>query len=93
MAVVDGTRSRWSIVQRRLPFTQNLPASVKRRASRHCPERWLGEFERSDRWLPLRFNLVDTAPERHRRWLEPLYRFRGFWPYWLYFDLTAPPLY
>jgi uncharacterized protein len=43
--------------------------------------------------VPLRFNLVDTAPERHRRWLEPLYRFPGFWPYWVYFDLTAPPLY
>ena len=43
--------------------------------------------------VPLRFNLVDTAPERHRRWLEPLYRFPGFWPYWVYFDLKAPPLY
>ena len=43
--------------------------------------------------VPLRFNLVDTAPERHRRWLEPLYRFPGFWPYWVYFDLGAPPLY
>ena len=43
--------------------------------------------------VPLRFTLVDTQPERHRRWLEPLYRFPGFWPYWVYFDLTAPPLY
>lgn len=43
--------------------------------------------------VPLRFNLVDTAPERHSRWLEPLYRFPGFWPYWVYFDLTARPLY
>lgn len=43
--------------------------------------------------VPLRFNVVDTAPERHRRWLEPLYRFPGFWPYWVYFDLNAPPLY
>jgi DUF1680 family protein len=43
--------------------------------------------------VPLRFNLVDTTPERHRRWLEPLYRFPGFWPYWVYFDLTATPLY
>jgi DUF1680 family protein len=43
--------------------------------------------------VPLRFNLVDTEPERHRRWLEPLYRFPGFWPHWVYFDLKAPPLY
>jgi DUF1680 family protein len=43
--------------------------------------------------VPMRFNLVDTAPERHRRWLEPLYRFPGFWPYWVYFDLIAPTLY
>jgi hypothetical protein len=43
--------------------------------------------------VPLRFNIVDTAPERHRRYLEPLYRFTEFWPYWVYFDLTAPPLY
>lgn len=43
--------------------------------------------------VPLRFNVVDTAPERHKRWLEPLYRFPGFWPYWVYFDLNVPPLY
>ena len=43
--------------------------------------------------VPLRFNVEDTAPERHRRWLQPLYRFPGFWPYWVYFDLKAPPLY
>jgi uncharacterized protein len=43
--------------------------------------------------VPLRFNVVDTAPERHRRYLQPLYRFPGFWPYWVYFDLKAPPLY
>ena len=43
--------------------------------------------------VPLRFSIVDTAPERHRRWLEPLYRVPRFWPYWVYFDLTAPPLY
>ena len=43
--------------------------------------------------VPLRFNLVDISPERHHRWLQPLYRFPGFWPYWVYFDLTAPSLY
>ncbi len=43
--------------------------------------------------VPLRFNVVDTAPERHKRWLEPLYRFPGVWPYWVYFDLNVPPLY
>ena len=43
--------------------------------------------------VPLRFNVVDTAPERHARWLKPLYRFPAFWPYWVYFDLKAPALY
>jgi hypothetical protein len=42
--------------------------------------------------VPLRFNLVD-GPECHQHWLQPLYRFPGFWPYWVYLDLTAPPLY
>ena len=42
---------------------------------------------------PLRFRIVDTAPERHTRFLEPFYAFRAFWPYWVYFDLDAAPLY
>jgi len=42
---------------------------------------------------PLRFRIVDTAPERHRRFLQPLYTFPAFWPYWVYFDLREPPLY
>jgi DUF1680 family protein len=42
---------------------------------------------------PVRFRIVDTAPERHRRFLQPLYTFPAFWPYWVYFDLRAPPLY
>ena len=46
-----------------------------------------------DRYTQVRFDIVDTAPERHRRYLEPLYRFTAFWPYWVYFDLTAKPLY
>ena len=41
----------------------------------------------------LRFWIGDTMPERHRRFLQPLYGFPGFWPYWVYFDLDAPPLY
>lgn len=41
----------------------------------------------------VRFRIVDTAPERHRRFLQPLYTFPAFWPYWVYFDLRAPPLY
>ena len=41
----------------------------------------------------LRFRILDTAPERHRRFLQPLYTFPAFWPYWVYFDLRAPPLY
>jgi uncharacterized protein len=43
--------------------------------------------------VPLRFNVVDTVPERHKRWLEPLYRFPAFWPYWVYFDIKVPSLY
>ena len=42
---------------------------------------------------PARFRLLDAAPERHTRFLQPLYTFPGFWPYWVYFDLDAPPLY
>jgi len=42
---------------------------------------------------PLRFRILDTAPERHTRFLEPFYAFPAFWPYWVYFDLEAPPLY
>ena len=42
---------------------------------------------------PLRFRILDTAPERHTRFLDPFYTFPAFWPYWVYFDLEAPPLY
>jgi len=42
---------------------------------------------------PLRFRILDAAPERHTRFLQPLYGFPAFWPYWVYFDLDAPPLY
>jgi len=41
----------------------------------------------------LRFRIVDTIPERHTRFLQPFYSFPAFWPYWVYFDLDAPPLY
>jgi len=41
----------------------------------------------------LRFRIRDPAPERHRRFLQPLYTFPAFWPYWVYFDLRAAPLY
>jgi len=41
----------------------------------------------------IRFRILDTAPERHSRFLQPFYAFPAFWPYWLYFDLDAPPLY
>ncbi len=42
---------------------------------------------------PVRFRILDTIPERHTRFLQPLYTFPAFWPYWMYFDLDAPPLY
>ncbi len=42
---------------------------------------------------PVRFRITDTAPERHARYLQPYYAFPGFWPYWVYFDLDAAPLY
>jgi uncharacterized protein len=42
---------------------------------------------------PARFRILDTAPERHPRFLQPFYAFPAFWPYWVYFDLDAPPLY
>ena len=42
---------------------------------------------------PLRFRILNTIPERHTRFLQPFYAFPAFWPYWLYFDLDARPLY
>ena len=42
---------------------------------------------------PLRFRITNTTPERHTRYLQPLYSLPGFWPYWVYFDLNAPALY
>jgi uncharacterized protein len=41
----------------------------------------------------LRFRILNTMPERHTRYLVPLYSVRPFWPYWVYFDLQASPLY
>lgn len=41
----------------------------------------------------LRFRMTNTIPERHTRYLQPLYDFPENWPYWVYFDLRAPPLY
>jgi uncharacterized protein len=41
----------------------------------------------------LRFRILNTAPERHTRSLQPFADFPAFWPYWVYFDLDAPPLY
>jgi hypothetical protein len=35
----------------------------------------------------------NAAPERHTHWPQPFYEFPAFWPYWIYFDLDAPPLY
>jgi DUF1680 family protein len=41
----------------------------------------------------LRFRLLNSVPERHTRYLVPLYDLPGFWPYWIYFDLHAEGLY
>ena len=41
----------------------------------------------------LRFRITNTIPERHSRYLTPLYEFPENWPYWVYFDLRAAPLY
>ncbi|MBV9169135.1 MAG: glycoside hydrolase family 127 protein [Chloroflexi bacterium] len=40
-----------------------------------------------------RFRVTDTRPERHARFLEPLYTMEGGWPYWVYFDLGGDWLY
>jgi len=40
-----------------------------------------------------RFRITNTEPERHVRYLQPLHTLPGFWPYWVYFDLAAAPLY
>jgi hypothetical protein len=41
----------------------------------------------------LRFRILNTIPERHTRYLVPLYQLPAFWPYWVYFDLDAAALY
>jgi DUF1680 family protein len=41
----------------------------------------------------LRFRITNTVPERHTRYLQPLYSVPGFWPYFVYFDLSAPAPY
>ncbi len=63
----------------RRPFDLELGADVSSRLVRE------GET--------LHFRILDTAPERHSRWLQPFSEFPAFWPYWIYFDLDAAPLY
>jgi DUF1680 family protein len=41
----------------------------------------------------LRFRITNTVPERHTRYLQPLYSVPGFWPYFVYFDLNKAALY
>ena len=41
----------------------------------------------------LRFRILNTVPERHTRYLQPLYTVPAHWPHWIYFDLHAAPLY
>jgi DUF1680 family protein len=41
----------------------------------------------------IRFRITNTVPERHTRYLQPLYSVPGFWPYWIYFDLASAALY
>ena len=41
----------------------------------------------------LRYRILNTVPERHTRYLAPLYSLAPNWPYWVYFDLRAPALY
>ncbi len=41
----------------------------------------------------LKFWILNRSPERHTRYLLPLYSFPAYWPYWVYFDLDAPPVY
>jgi DUF1680 family protein len=51
----------------------------------------------SQRLIPegpgVRFRIRDSLPERHTRYLQPFYSFPKGWPYWIYFDLDADPLY
>jgi DUF1680 family protein len=41
----------------------------------------------------LSFRMLNGVPERHTRYLVPLYGFPANWPYFVYFDLHAPTLY
>jgi uncharacterized protein len=63
----------------RRPFAQGPGEDLASRLVREGPEP--------------RFRITDTAPERHVRTLQPLHTLPAFWPYWVYFDLAAPPLY
>jgi DUF1680 family protein len=63
----------------RRPFAMRPAAELANRLVREGPE--------------LRFRILNTIPERHTRYLQPLYEFPAFWPYWVYFDLRAAPLY
>jgi uncharacterized protein len=40
-----------------------------------------------------RFRITNAVPERHTRYLVPLYSLPKGWPYWIYFDVQAPTLY
>ena len=63
----------------RRPFALASYASLERRLVKDGPG--------------LRFRIINAVPERHTRYLLPLYTFPAFWPYWVYFDLHAEPLY
>ncbi|SDR58225.1 hypothetical protein SAMN05519103_06051 [Rhizobiales bacterium GAS113] len=41
----------------------------------------------------LGFRILNGVPERHTRYLLPLYIFPANWPYFVHFDLHAPTLY
>lgn len=41
----------------------------------------------------IRFRITNGVPERHTRYLLPLYALPENWPYFVYFDLHAPTLY
>lgn len=63
----------------RRPFALHQPGELFERLVRESDE--------------LRFRITDTGYERHTRYLQPFYTVPGFWPYWVYFDLDAAPLY